>query len=85
MSNWELNVSDAGAPRTFHRPSDVELRELFWGRIVKNWQIVVPGFGDFIFPCTVTALSYEGLDRATKISFEITLPDKTKIKSVLPP
>lgn len=52
--------------------SDAEVRELFFGGTIRDWQLILPDFGTVQGPFQITALEFSG-DHAGEVTFEIAL------------
>ena len=52
--------------------SDAEVRGLFFGGTIRDWQIILPDFGTVQGPFQITALEFSG-DHASEVGFEIAL------------
>ncbi|MCP8937783.1 phage major tail protein, TP901-1 family [Alsobacter sp. SYSU M60028] len=63
-------VSGAGVFR--NEASDAQVRACFFADALRDWQIVVPGFGVIQGPFQIRALDYRG-DHATELTFDLTL------------
>ena len=52
--------------------SDAQLREIFFGGTVRNWQLILPDFGTVQGPFQITALEFSA-DHAGEVTFELAL------------
>ena len=52
--------------------SDAQIRELFFGGTIRNWQLILPDFGTVQGPFQITALEFSG-DHAGEVTFNISL------------
>jgi TP901-1 family phage major tail protein len=52
--------------------SDEAVRALFFAGTIRNWQLILPGFGTVQGPFQVTALEFRG-DHAGEVTFELAL------------
>jgi len=54
------SCSVSGAGVFVHAAADAEVRTLFFEQALRNWQLVLPGFGTISGPFLVAALDYSG-------------------------
>jgi len=54
------------------KSSDALLRSLFFAGEIRNWQLILPGFGTVEGPFQIVALEYAG-DHAGEVTFELAL------------
>src|SRR5690554_6770499 len=54
------------------RASDAEVRALFFAGTIRDWQLILPGFGTVSGPFQIVALEYSG-DHAGEVTFELAL------------
>jgi TP901-1 family phage major tail protein len=52
--------------------SDAEIRSLFFAGTIRDWQLILPGFGTVEGPFQITALEFSA-DHAGEVTFELTL------------
>src|SRR6478735_2357135 len=52
--------------------SDELVREIFFDGAIRDWQVVVPGFGTITGPLQLTSLEYRG-DHAAEVTFDLSL------------
>lgn len=52
--------------------SDELVREIFFDGAIRDWQVVVPGFGTITGPFQLTSLEYRG-DHAAEVTFDLSL------------
>ena len=52
--------------------SDAQIRELFFGGTIRNWQLILPDFGTVQGPFQITALEFSG-DHAGEVTFNLSL------------
>jgi TP901-1 family phage major tail protein len=52
--------------------SDEQIRALFFGGTIRNWQLILPEFGTIAGPFQITALEFSG-DHAGEVTFNISL------------
>lgn len=52
--------------------SDELVRQLFFDGAIRDWQIVVPGFGTMVGPFQLASLEYRG-DHAGEVTFDLSL------------
>jgi TP901-1 family phage major tail protein len=52
--------------------SDAQIRQLFFDGTIRNWQLILPGFGTVAGPFQITALEFSG-DHAGEVTFDIAL------------
>lgn len=52
--------------------SDAEVRTLFFGGTIRNWQLVIPDFGTVEGPFQIVALEFSA-DHAGEVTFDIAL------------
>jgi len=52
--------------------SDEKLRELFFAGTIRNWQLILPGFGTVQGPFQIVALEFSG-DHAGEVTFDLAL------------
>lgn len=52
--------------------SDGLVRQLFFDGVIRDWQIVVPGFGTIVGLFQLTSLEYRG-DHAGEVTFDLSL------------
>ncbi len=52
--------------------SDAAMRELFFADIIRDWQIIIPGYGIVQGPFQITALEYTG-EHDGALTFELSL------------
>lgn len=65
-----MAVSGSGVFRD--AASDARMREVFFGQVAEQWQIIVPGFGIFTGAFLITALEYAG-QHDGEATFAVTL------------
>lgn len=65
-----MAVSGSGVFRD--AASDARMREVFFGQVAEQWQIIVPGFGVFTGAFLITALEYAG-QHDGEATFAVTL------------
>lgn len=58
--------------------SDARIREIFFGGVLRNWQIILPDFGVIEGGFQITALSFSA-DHAGEVTFEIALESAGEI------
>ncbi|RUT30996.1 phage major tail protein, TP901-1 family [Arsenicitalea aurantiaca] len=63
-------VSGAGIFKD--RESDAEIRALFFAGAIRDWQLILPGFGTISGPFQIVALEFSG-DHAGEVVFELAL------------
>ena len=54
------------------KASDAALRSLFFAGEIRDWQLILPGFGTVEGPFQIVALEYAG-DHAGEVTFELAL------------
>jgi TP901-1 family phage major tail protein len=64
------SVSGAGVFRS--EASDRLVRQVFFDALIRNWQVIIPGFGTVQGPFQVTSLDYRG-DHSAEVTFDMTL------------
>lgn len=64
------SVSGAGIFKD--KASDAEVRALFFSGTIRDWQLILPGFGTVAGPFQIVALEFAG-DHAGEVTFEIAL------------
>ncbi|WP_172122762.1 MULTISPECIES: phage major tail protein, TP901-1 family [unclassified Devosia] len=52
--------------------SDAQIRTLFFGGTIRNWQLLIPDFGTVTGPFQIVALEWAG-DHAGEVTFELAL------------
>ena len=52
--------------------SDAQIRTLFFGGTIRNWQLLIPDFGVVTGPFQIVALEWAG-DHAGEVTFELAL------------
>ena len=52
--------------------SDELVRQIFFDGAIRDWQVVVPGFGTLTGPFQLTSLEYRG-DHAAEVTFDLSL------------
>jgi TP901-1 family phage major tail protein len=52
--------------------ADLLLRQVFFDGLIRDWQVVVPGFGTITGPFQVSALEYRG-DHAGEVTFDMSI------------
>jgi TP901-1 family phage major tail protein len=52
--------------------SDAQIRALFFGGTIRNWQLLIPDFGVVTGPFQIVALEWAG-DHAGEVTFELAL------------
>lgn len=52
--------------------SDMLLRQVFFAGLLRDWQIVIPGFGILAGPFQISNLDYRG-EHAAEVTFDISL------------
>jgi TP901-1 family phage major tail protein len=52
--------------------SDLLLRQVFFDGLLRDWQIVIPGFGVLAGPFQISNLDYRG-EHATEVTFDLSL------------
>jgi TP901-1 family phage major tail protein len=52
--------------------SDEAMRGLFFAGTIRNWQLILPGFGTIAGPFQITALQFSA-DHAGEVTFELSL------------
>jgi len=52
--------------------SDATIRDLFFGGIIRSWQLILPDFGVVEGPFQITALEFKG-DHAGEVTFDLAL------------
>ena len=52
--------------------TDATIRQVFFDGTIRDWQVIVPGFGTIAGPFQVTALEYAG-DHDGEVAYEIAL------------
>ena len=52
--------------------SDAAIRDLFFGGIIRSWQLILPDFGVVEGPFQITALEFKG-DHAGEVTFDLAL------------
>lgn len=52
--------------------SDMMMRQVFFDGLIRNWQIVLPGFGIVQGPFQISSLDWRG-DHTAEVTFEIAL------------
>ena len=67
-----LRASIAGTGIFKNAASDALLQGIFFGGSIRNWQVIVPGFGTIAGPFQVSALDWRGEYNA-EITFDIAL------------
>lgn len=60
------------------KASDAEVRALFFAGTIRNWQLVLPGFGVVQGPFQIVALEFAG-DHAGEVTFELALESAGEI------
>jgi TP901-1 family phage major tail protein len=65
-------ASVAGAGVFKDRTSDAEIRTLFFGGTIRNWQLVLPDFGIIEGPFQIVSLEFSA-DHAGEVTFDIAL------------
>lgn len=61
-----------GAGVFLSNAADALVRQVLFDDVVRNWQIVVPGFGIIQGPFHIASLQYRG-DHASEVTFDLTL------------
>ncbi|SDG36871.1 phage major tail protein, TP901-1 family [Pelagibacterium luteolum] len=70
------SVSGAGIFKD--RASDAQVRALFFGGTIRNWQLILPDFGVVEGPFQIVALEFAG-DHAGEVTFELALESAGEI------
>lgn len=65
-------ASISGAGIFKDRASDAQVRSLFFGGTIRNWQLILPDFGVVEGPFQIVALEFAG-DHAGEVTFELAL------------
>jgi TP901-1 family phage major tail protein len=52
--------------------ADLLLRQVFFDGLIRDWQVIVPGFGIIAGPFQVSALEYRG-DHAGEVTFDMSM------------
>ena len=52
--------------------SDAQIRTLFFGGTIRNWQLIIPDFGTVQGPFQIVALEFAG-DHAGEVTFDLAL------------
>ena len=52
--------------------SDAEIRAMFFGGTIRNWQLILPDFGTIAGPFQIVALEFSG-DHAGEVTFDLAL------------
>ena len=52
--------------------SDAQIRTLFFGGTIRNWQLIIPDFGTVQGPFQIVALEFTG-DHAGEVTFDLAL------------
>ena len=52
--------------------SDAQIRTLFFGGTIRNWQLIIPDFGTVAGPFQIVALEFSA-DHAGEVTFELAL------------
>jgi len=60
------------------KTSDAQVRELFFGGTIRNWQLILPDFGTVEGPFQIVALEFSG-DHAGEVTFELALESAGEI------
>lgn len=60
------------------KASDAQIRELFFGGTIRNWQLILPDFGTVEGPFQIVALEFAG-DHAGEVTFELALESAGQI------
>ncbi|AEQ50803.1 phage major tail protein, TP901-1 family [Pelagibacterium halotolerans] len=60
------------------KSSDAQVRELFFGGTIRNWQLILPDFGTVEGPFQIVALEFAG-DHAGEVTFELALESAGEI------
>lgn len=64
------SVSGAGIFKD--QTSDAQIRTLFFGGTIRNWQLILPDFGTVAGAFQITALEFSG-DHAGEVTFDLAL------------
>ena len=60
------------------KTSDAQVRELFFGGTIRNWQLILPDFGTVEGPFQIVALEFSG-NHAGEVTFELALESAGEI------
>jgi len=52
--------------------SDAQIRAMFFGGTIRNWQLILPDFGTIAGPFQIVALEFSG-DHAGEVTFDLAL------------
>jgi TP901-1 family phage major tail protein len=58
--------------------SDVQVRQIFFDGVIRNWQIIVPALGTIAGAFQISSLDYRG-DHATELTFEMGLESASEL------
>ncbi len=80
VGRWRELLAGAGAKRASiagaglfkDEASDALMRQVFFDGLIRNWQVIVPGFGIISGPFQISSLDYRG-EHAAEVTFDLAL------------
>lgn len=80
VGRWRELLAGAGVRRASisgagifkDETADQLLRQVFFDGLIRDWQVVVPGFGTMTGPFQISSLEYRG-DHAGEVTFDISM------------